>query len=390
MTLAMIGLSHRRAPIEVREKFAKPDAAKLIAATGAREGVVVSTCNRVEVYVAGDDLRPGEVGFGELAYVKRDREAVEHLFRVAAGLDAMVVGETEVIGQVKTAYQAALDAGRTGRVLNPLFQRALKVAKRVHTETRINEGGASVASVAARLAERIFEDLARRRLLVLGAGETGLLTVRSFRHRGLKQIRILNRTVEKAVEAARRFSAEAGGLDEVDARLSEADIVVTCLDVDAPYIDAKRVRAAVGRRGGDPVLIIDLGVPRNVSAEADESDNVYLFDIDDLEGIVSRTMTHRQGELEKALQIVASEVDGFLPSTPSGEVDRLIEALRAKFNSLEDKELEALFDKVEGLTDLQKAQIRLALVELWAHANSGTPPAQARDHVERLLRHTIP
>lgn len=388
MNIAVVGISHHRAPIEVRERFAKPDPATLIAQTGAREGVVLSTCNRVEAYLVGDALDLAI--FGDTAYVKRDREAVEHLFRVAAGLDAMVVGETEVLGQVKSAYQTALDAGRTGRVLNPLFQRAIFVAKRVHTETRINEGGASVPSVAARLAERIFEDLARRRLLVLGAGETGLLTVRAFRHRGLKQIRILNRTIEKAVEAARRFSAESGALDEVDARLPEADIVVTCLDLDQPILDARRVVAALDRRAGDPMLIIDLGVPRNVSGAADESDNVYLFDIDDLETLVSRTMNQREGELGRALEIVSTEVETYINSNPSGEVDRLMKALRTRFNSLQDSELDSLFSKIEGLTDLQKAQLRSALSELWTHASSDTPPENSRAAVERLIRTTLP
>jgi glutamyl-tRNA reductase len=328
MSLALLGLSHHRTPVEVRERFSfspqelAPALGRLTQASGAAEGVLLSTCNRIELYLAADEdidldaarrtlcsLKPAApADHARDAYLKMNEAAVEHLFRVASGLDSLLPGETQIIGQIKSAYQTAMAAGRTGATLNRLFQRALRVAKRVHAQTRIDEGGTSVPTAAAKLAEQRFADLPARTVLIVGAGEMGALTARAFRHRKVTRITVLNRTVERARAVAQRVGGVAGPFEALDACLETADIVVTCTRSPQPIL--KTLHA------GRPRLIIDLGIPRNVAPEIGRLDGVTLHRLDDLEQIAVRTRERLKGELARADEIVREEFADYLCGTP--------------------------------------------------------------------------
>jgi glutamyl-tRNA reductase len=359
MAIGVVGLNHQRAPIEVRERlaFSAGELSRAVEALAgaAPEVVLLSTCNRTELYLAdpqnGVDLgrarealcRARGIPPPELDahfYTYAEQEAVEHLFRVASGLDAMVLGETQIIGQVRDAYEA----GRTGRIFNTLFQRALHVAGRVHSETSLGQGGVSVPSVAARLADRIFDALPARRLLVVGAGETGLLTLTAFGHRGVKDLRVANRTEARAHELVARFGGRAVPFEQLADALHQSDIIVTCVESAEPILTRAHVSAAILRRRGDPLLLIDLGVPRNIDPAAAGIENVYLFDLDDLQSIVGQSILQRQGEIDKSMQIILKEADDFMMSVNNLWVEEVLKQLREQFYSVGQQELQKITD----------------------------------------------
>lgn len=387
MSIAVVGVNHRRAPIEVRERLAfsateLPGAVERLAVE-APEIVLLSTCNRTELYlgdaengVDADRARRAlcaikGVEDAGIFYTFAERQAVEHLFRVTAGLDAMVLGETQIIGQVRDAYQA----GRTGRVFNTLFQRALHVAGRVHSETKISQGGASVPAVAARLAERIFDSLERRRMLVVGAGEMGVLTVAAFGHRGLKDMIVANRTHERAAALGGRTIA----LDAIDATLPEADIVVSCIEAERPIIGADAVNRSLRTRRGDPMLLIDLGVPRNIDPAIARIENVYLFDIDDLQSIVGQTILERQSEIDSTSSIILDEAEQFMTMLNNAWVEDIIRQLRDHFHLIGQEEVAKTTDpklKAEIEDRLRRVINKLLhspTVELKRDFKPGTP-----------------
>ena len=360
MAISVVGVNHQRAPVEMRERLAfspgevTPAIERLASDAGVREIVLLSTCNRTELYLADPREAPDAKGAraalcrmkqiddGELDgrfYTYEEQKAVEHLFRVASGLDAMVLGETQIIGQVRDAYRAALEAGKTGRFLNPLFQRALHVAGRVHSETAIGRGGASVPSAAARLAGRIFESLERRRLMVVGAGEMGLLTITSFRQRGMKNLIVANRTEERARALGEQYGGRGIALDQIGETLAETDIVVSCLESKQPVITPDEVGAALNQRRGEPMLLLDLGVPRNIDPGANRFENVYLFDIDDLQSIVGQSILERRSEVLRSMEIITHEADQFMTTANLLWIEELIKAMRDHFHHLGQEEL---------------------------------------------------
>lgn len=367
MNLAVVGLNHRGAPVEVRERVAFGEPAlpgaleSLRRATGADEAVILSTCNRVELYTAasGDaDPRAATVRWlsefhrvpedliAPAIYLHGGVDAVRHLYRVASGLDAMVVGETQILAQVKEAYQAAAAAGATGRVFNTVFQRALRVAKHIHATTGVGRGQVSAASIAARLAGKVFQDLAGKRLVVAGAGETAELTLAAFRDRGATRPVIVNRSASPAERLAAATGGRAAPAERLAAEISAADVVITCLGGSDFAVDAAMVAEAQRVRRGEPLVILDLGVPRNVHPGVNALDNVYLFNIDDLERIAAQGLADREREIARALPEVDSEARETLLELGEDEYNGLMLRLRDRLCEIGEEEIARTLDRI--------------------------------------------
>jgi len=379
MELSIVGLNHRVAPVEVRERLAFDDTRLSAAldgvrsATGASEAVILSTCNRVEIYAVRPEAAESEItlaarwlaghhGVPEplvtpALYRHSGFDAVRHLYRVTAGLDAMILGETQIIAQVKRAYQAAHDAGHTGRAFNLVFQRALAVAKRLHATTGIGRGQVSVPSVAARLAEKVFQDLAKRRVAIVGAGEIGELTLEAFRDRsGIPPV-IVSRTMEHAERLASRHSGRAIPLSGLEGALTEADVVITCLASHDFQLTPDAVRTAMKARRNEPMVILDLAVPRNVHPEVDLLENVYLFNVDDIESIAARNLLEREKDLAQCLPIVDAEAQQTLLDLGEGEVGGLVGRLRDTLHSVAEEELKRTLERLGDLPAAQREEI---------------------------------
>jgi glutamyl-tRNA reductase len=327
MSLVLVGTSHRLAPVEVRERVAfDREQARALAHRLAAEGaeiVCLSTCNRTEIYAFGDSaetLAADALAATPELYRLRDADAASHLFRVAAGLDSLVPGEGEILGQVRTAYED----GAAGPVLDRLFRQALHAGKKVRAETAIAESPSSVSSAAAALAQQVFGDLDGCRVLLVGAGGVSELAARNLASRGATIGWVASRTLERARELAERHGAEALALDGIGERMAEADIVVS--STSAPGFVIKV--ADVPPRKGRPLFLIDLAVPRDIDPAAAELDGVYVYDIDDLEAVVSESLSGRRREAERAEAIVAQEAARFRDWQASLEVVPAIASLR--------------------------------------------------------------
>ena len=349
--LNLVGLSHHSAPVELRERVALDGggAASLARDLADPEAVVLSTCNRTEIYLASD---PGaaDAALERLAgrnlegalYRLTDEAAALHLFRVAAGLDSLVPGEGEILGQVRSAYEA----GAPGPVLDHVFRQAISVGKKVRTETAIGESPASVSSAAAALAQQVFGELQGRRVLLAGAGRTGELAAASLAARGARIAFVANRTPERAVELARRFGGTALSLDEVAGRIGEVDVILTCTG--APGFVIRREHVEGVKR--EPLFFIDIAVPRDVDPAVNDLDGCYLYDIDDLEAVVAETLAGRRREAGKAEALVAAEAERFQAWHASLEVVPAIASLRARAEEIRRAEL----DKLNGLDEHER------------------------------------
>jgi glutamyl-tRNA reductase len=350
MSVVLVGISHHQAPIELRERAAlDPQRASELARqlAGANgEAVCLSTCNRTELYLAsvsGDEaeqkaeaaLLALETELGPALYRLRDEGAALHLFRVAAGLDSMVPGEGEILGQVRTAH----DLGATGPVLNRLFRQALHAGKKARAQTAIGESPASVSSAAAALAEQVFGDLRGRSILVVGAGKVGELAVRNLVSRGATIAFVANRTVDRATDLAQWAGGEAIPLDRVQSQLERADVVLSSTSATGWILTRAQVEQALPARKGRPLFLIDLAVPRDLDPGIHELDGCYLYDIDDLEAVVAETLAGRRREAERAETIVAEEADRFREWQASLDVVPAIASLRAKAEEIRAAEL---------------------------------------------------
>ena len=349
MKLTLVGVSHHRAPIELRERVAlDAGAARALAAELGEEAVVLSTCNRTEIYLAREEAAEdvavaaltglaGDRG-DELAgalYRLGDEGAALHLFRVAAGLDSLVPGEGEILGQVRAAFEA----GTTGPFLDRLFRQALHAGRRVRVETAIGESPASVPSAAAALAQQVFDDLTDRRVLVLGAGKTSEATARNLVSRGAVVAVVANRTVARGEELARGLGAEAVPLDAVGAELTRADVVVSATSASEHMLARDTVAAALRSRKGRPLLLLDLAVPRDLDPAINELEGCFLYDVDDLEAVVADTLSGRRGEAARAERLVAEEADRFRDWHAALDVVPTIASLRALVEEIRDSEL---------------------------------------------------
>lgn len=377
MRLFAVGLSHRTAPVELRESvdFARKgiEAAltELAGRSIGRELVVLSTCNRAEIYVVGEtDETADQVGrffsdYHEVPheevrqhlYVHRGPDAARHLFRVAAGLDSLVVGEPQILGQVKAAYGVASDRQFTAALTNRLFHSAFTVGKRVRSETGLGEGAVSVSYAAIALAKKIFGDLKGRAVLILGAGEMAKLTGIHLQSQHVKQITIASRTLQTAQGLAARLDGAAVPWEQVDQALSVADIVVTATGASEPVLSRARVERAMRHRRSRPLFVIDIAVPRDVEPAVGQLDQVFLYNIDDLRTIVQENLTRRGAELARAESIIDEEVAKYAAWMQSREIVPTVVALRQRFEMIRRAELERLEPKLSGLPPEARSRV---------------------------------
>jgi len=352
--VALIGCSHRTAPVELRERVAFTAEQALDAATELRrrgileEVVVLSTCNRSELYgVPGDPSSAvteamedfltsyHRISRSELegrTYRWLGTDAVRHLFRVTSGLDSMLLGEAEILGQVRTAYGQALDHGATGPVLNRAFQGALEVGKRIRSETEVAARPMSVAFAGVKLAERVFGNLKGHSALIVGAGTVAEQVVEHLRNRGIGNLRVVNRSHERAAELAARMGGEALAWESLEKVLGTPDIIVTSVGATGPVLTRPMLERALAARGGRPVFVVDLGVPRNVAAEAAGLYNLYLYNIDDLGEIVEQNKRAREAEIPRAEAIISEHVAKFESWRAALEAGSIVDELRGRFH----------------------------------------------------------
>lgn len=397
-------MNHRTAPVELRERFAVPDVIpvlqKLVAGEEIEEILLISTCNRVELValthqpeaarhrlgeffargVASSDGREVRIEEQHL-YEYWDRDVVRHVFRVASAMDSMVIGEPQILGQLKDAYRAAVEAGSCGPVLSRLFQRAFSTAKRVKNETRIAERPVSVAKVAVDLARQIFERLEDKSALLIGAGEMIETALFSLQREGLTALRVANRTVAHAQELATRFDASAHGLDELDPLLEEADIVLSCVGGIEPILTSERVAAALRVRRNRPFFLIDLGVPRNIDAAVDALDNAYLYDVDDLQEVAATNAEERRREAARGERIVLEEEQRFDGWLVALQAVPTIRHLRTRADSIRTAELER-FSRSAALDSEQLERVE-ALTRLIVNKIMHAPLARLRAERDR-------
>lgn len=332
MNIVLVGLSHKTAPVEVRECLAfqeskLPKAFKALKGEPLfKEAALISTCNRVELYVVSDDatsaisrLKEFLVSFHNINYPISDKlyaytqpESVQHLFRVASGLESMVLGETEVLGQVKKAYYSAHSLGATGKVLNILFHKALNIGKKVRAETGIGEGAMSVSSAAVDLAGEIFSDLAARKVMIIGAGKMSELTAKSLIKQGVSSVIVSNRSYERAVELAKTFNGAPLRLDEALSRMVDIDILISSTGAPHFIIKEKDIRDLMHARRNRPIFLIDIAVPRDIEPSVNKIDNVYLYDIDDLERIVKKNLERRYSHIEHVNHLIELKAKDFM------------------------------------------------------------------------------
>jgi glutamyl-tRNA reductase len=377
MRLFVVGLSHRTAPVALRERvdFARGglDAAlQALSACGAcRESVVLSTCNRAEIYAVGDGEEDAQAvsrffseyhhldheQVAEHLYIFNGAEAARHLFRVSAGLDSLVVGEPQILGQVKAAYATASELPFTGPLLNRLFHSAFGVGKRVRSETGLGEGAVSVSYAAISLARKIFGDLSGLGVLVLGAGEMAKLTAIHLQAQQVRQVTIASRTQAAAERLAGELGAAAIPWENLDKALASADVIVTATGAHEPVLTRARVEEVMRPRRSRPLFIIDIAMPRDVEAGVGNLDQVFLYNIDDLQTIVKENLARRSAELEEAESIVAAEVARFTGWMQSRDIIPTVVALRQRFENIRQSELRRLEPKLSALPPEARARV---------------------------------
>jgi glutamyl-tRNA reductase len=379
MHLLLIGLSHRTAPVELRERVdfqarGVERALHALADRGsAREAVVVSTCNRAELYVACDEAAATRqdllhfvsdfngVSQSDVAphmYEVVDLEVARHLFRVASGLDSLVVGEPQILGQVKEAHTAATDAHTAGPVLNRLFHASFAAGKRVRSETGLGSGAVSISYAAVALARKIFGDLTGRAVAVIGAGEMGKLTALHMKSQDVRQITIVSRTMAHAARTAEAIgSASAAPWDELDAVLGASDIVITATGAASPILTKAHIEAVMRPRRNRPLFIIDIAMPRDVEPAAGELEQVFLYNIDDLQSTVRENLARRSSEIARAQTIVEEEVEKFGAWFRSRGAIPTVVALRERFEAIRRAELERLNFKLSTLPPEARARV---------------------------------
>jgi len=388
MQLLAFGLNHETAPVALRERAAfNPESMRgalgdLTAREVAREATILSTCNRTEIYCGNVELDQGRLldwfadhsGFGQTdlensVYLHSDEGAVKHAFRVASGLDSMVLGEPQILGQMKDAYQQASAAGTTGKVFNRLFQHTFSVAKQVRTDTSIGENPVSVAYAGVNLATRVFTDLGEQTGLLIGAGETIELVARHLRQQRVKHLIIANRSIQRARSLADEIGCEAITLAEIPERLAEADILVSSTASTLPILGKGAVEAAIRKRRRRPMFLLDLAVPRDVEAAVAEIPDVYLYTVDDLKHVVEQNQGLREQAAREAENIIDLQVVRFMRWMRSLETEPLIRSFRQQVNQIRELELDKARLRIARGADPEQAMEQLArdLTNKFAH-----------------------
>jgi len=379
MHIVVVGLNYRTAPVEVRERFtfAEKDlseALKQLKLTkSVLEGVIVATCNRTELYVVVDRLHmcgyfirtfmeqwfgvPREE-FTQHLYIYEDDQAIRHLFRVICGLDSMVIGETQILGQVKQAFFKAQEEKATGTWFNMLFKQAVTLGKRAHSETSIGESAVSVSYAAVELGKRIFGMFTDKKVLILGAGKMSELTVKHLYASGASEVIVANRTLARAEELAAKFRGTPCTVEEALDRLHEVDIVISSTGADRYVLDASVVRESMKHRQSRPLFLIDIAVPRDIDPAIGELSNVFLYDIDDLEGIVESNLEMRKAEAAKIEKMIELDMEDYYHWLKTLGVRPVIRALQEKGASIHEETMESLFNKLPELDEHQRKVIR--------------------------------
>ena len=359
MTLLAFGLNHNTAPLAVRERVTFPgDAlpgalADLIGHAGVQEAAILSTCNRTEIYCSLDDPDPerpirwfsdfhglGATELNQYLYAHPDAGAVKHVLRVASGLDSMVLGEPQVLGQLKSAYQTAVRAGSIGQLLNRLFQHSFRVAKEIRSNTAIGSHPVSIAFAATRLARQIFGELAGRTALLIGAGDTIELAAKHLAETGLRRMMVANRTLQRSQRLALDYSGYAITLDDIPRHLEEADIVISATGSPEPILRRETIEHAMRKRRHRPVLIVDIAVPRDVDPAAADLDDVYLYTVDDLRGVIEENLRGRREAAIQAEEIIESQVVNFMEWMNARDSVSTIRAMRDRAEGIRQEVLD--------------------------------------------------
>lgn len=383
--IASLGMSHETAPVELRECLAKDPDNMSTALASMRdlecihEGLFISTCNRVEALYTSEDLDEAKESILSLMsrlggipenrflpniFVFEGMEAVTHIFRVASSLDSMVMGEPQILGQIKDAYRQATRAKTSGVVVNRMMHRAFHVAKRVRTETGVSDSAVSVSYAAVELAKKIFRDLDGKSVLLIGAGEMAELAATHLMGHGVSSIRVANRTFQVALEKAESFNGTPVSFEEIGPQLLEVDIVVTSTASTEPVIKYEQVKGCLRKRRNRPLFFIDIAVPRDVEPRVNELENVYVYDIDDLKGIVEDNLAHRKDEAVKAERIVQEEVLKFERWLKGLEVVPTIVSLREKTEDIRQAEIKKSRSALGSLTPAQVKAIETLTISL--------------------------
>jgi len=394
MSIVLVGVNHKSAPIEVRERLAFTEDAcaaglrSLVDGQIVREALIVSTCNRVEVltetaneqlsdttervmqFLSRSDYLPRSFYETHL-YTHTDDQAVRHLFRVTSALDSMVVGEPQVLGQVRKAYSIALEAGTAGRILNRLVHHAFRVAKRVRNETGIAANAVSISYMAVELGKKIFKSLKGQTALLVGAGEMAELSARHLVNAGVSRVLLANRTEEPAARLATELGGEAVSFDQLSNYLAEADIVICSTAADHYVITEQMARDALIKRRNRPSFFIDISVPRNIDPAVGDIANVFVFDIDDLESVISSNIREREREAQRAELIVESEIMQFQQTLRALDIGPTIGALRQKLQGIARLELTNQRNRLGQLTPEQERAVEALLVST---VNKISPP----------------
>ncbi len=392
MSIVVVGLSHKSAPIEVREKLNFPEATisealkKLVGYEGVREGLILSTCNRVEIYASVQDSGTGierikqfisdyhrlsREALEQSLYVYPEAEGVRHTFRVASSLDSMVLGEAQILGQLKESYDLALKAKTTSTILNKLIKKAISVAKRVRTETKLAEGAVSISTAAVELAKKIFGELTGKNVMLLGAGEMAELAAQHLLGNGVKNIMVANRTFERAEELAKEFKGDAIRFEHFPDAMVMVDILICATGAPQYVVKRDMVGRVIKERRNKPIFMIDISNPRNIDPEVDKVDNVYLYDIDDLQSKVDVNTGGRAKEAEKAEELITQEVETYLQWERALDAVPTIVDLREKVEDIRKRELERTIGSLNGITEDQKRAMEAmsqAIVNKLLHA----------------------
>lgn len=406
MHLFAFGINHKTAPVAIREQaaFAPEQLAQALhditKHAGVDEATILSTCNRTEVYcrLDQDDGRKAVKWFCDFhrlpshdiqphLYLHPDQEAVKHAFRVAAGLDSLVLGEPQILGQMKSAFTTAHKAGVTGKILNRLFQQTFSVAKQVRTDTAIGASAVSVAYAAVSLARKIFQNLAEKKVLLIGAGETIELVARHVREQGVTQIVVANRTVERAQLLADACAGEAISLAELPERLNEADIVISSTASQLPILGKGAVESALKARKHRPMFMVDLAVPRDIEQEVAELADVYLYTVDDLHEVIQENMESRLEAAKEAEKIIDIQVLDFMHWVRSLDAVPAIRALRESASAVCEAELKRAQRRLERGEDPQMVMALLAraIANKFTHAPSDALKKAGHDGDAALL-----
>jgi glutamyl-tRNA reductase len=392
MGIVVVGLSHKTAVTECRAKLTFPEDSipaalgKLLSYPGIQESLIISTCNRVEIYASVKDSAQGTESIKQFIsdyhglsrpdleqslYVYPDGDGVRHVFRVASSLDSLVVGEPQILGQLKDSFDLALKAKTTSTVLNKLLKKSISVAKRVRTETRLAEGAVNISYAAVELAKKIFGTLEGKSVLLLGAGEMAELAARHLINNKVDKIMVANRTFERAEELAQEFKGDAIRFEHFPSTMVTADILICSTGAQKPVVTYDIVRQVARERRNRPIFLIDISMPPNIDPACDKIDGVYLYNIDALQGVVHTNVQGRQQEAEKAEDIIRQEVETYLQWERSLDAVPTIVDLREKVEDIRKRELEKTLCGLNGVTDEQKRAMEVltqAIVNKMLHA----------------------